>query len=250
MDGNPVKLLCFAFALIVAGGLRARAQFSDSVRYHCVYTGTGVLNNTNTAFNYLVTNSLRLGMRQKRVDANAALGWIYGQQGTRLSNNDFSSIVDLNFRSRLPRFYYWGLGSFEKSYSLKVANRTQGGAGFAYNVLDRPDSLQLNISDGLLYEYSELVPTDSTRDRYSTIRNSLRVRLRIRVQRYITLDGVAFVQQSLGDANDYIVKSNATLSVKLKRWLALSAALNYNRVQRTRSENLLLSFGVTVDSWF
>jgi len=228
----------------------AIAQFSDSVRYHLQYSTTGVLNNTSTAFNYLITNSARLNMRQKRADANAAVNWVYGQQGSRLSNNDFSTVADFNLRTRQQRFYSWGLGSFEKSYSLKVANRTQGGLGLAYNVLDRPDSLQLNISDGLLYEYSALAPTDSTKEFYSTIRNSLRIRLRIRLQRIVTLDGVAFVQQSLSDGNDYIIKSNATLSIKLRKWLALSTALSYNRVQRTRAENLLLTFGISVDGWF
>lgn len=236
-------------AFLTAAG-PARAQFSDSVRYHALYSTTGVLNNTSTAFNYLLTNSLRLSTQQKRMDANAALSWVYGQQGTRLSNNDFSAVTDFNFRSRWPRFYSWGIGSFEKSYSLKVANRTQAGAGLAFRVLDRPDSLQLNISDGILYEYSELLPTDSTRDVYSILRNSLRIRFRVRLQRLVTLDGVTFIQQSLNDADDYIIKSNATLSIKLRSWLALSTALSYNRVQRTRSENLLLTFGITMDGWF
>jgi hypothetical protein len=228
----------------------ASAQFSDSVKYHLLYSTTGVLNNTSTAFNYLITNSVRLNMSQKRADANAAVNWIYGEQGSRLSNNDFSAVTDFNLRTRQQRFYSWGLGSFEKSYSLKVANRTQAGIGLAYNVLDRPDSLQLNISDGILYEYAALAPTDSSREFYNMARNSLRIRLRIRVQRLVTLDGVAFIQQSLSDGNDYIIKSNATLSVKLRKWLALSTALNYNRVQRTRAENLLLTFGISVDSWF
>lgn len=228
----------------------AQAQFNDSVRYHLVYSTTGVLNNTNTAFNYLLTNSFRFGTRQKRLDANFAAGWVYGQQGSRLSNNDFNAVADVNFKSSLPHFYYWGLGSFEKSFSLKVANRTQGGVGVAYNVLDRPDSLQLNVSNGFLYEYSELVPTDSTRIESSILRNSLRIRLRLRLQRYITLDGVGFFQQSLSNGDDYLVKTNATLSIRLRRWLALSTALSYNRVQLTRSENLLLTFGVTIDSWF
>jgi hypothetical protein len=243
--GTAAGMLAF---MIPAGS--AHAQFSDSVRYHVVYATTGVLNNTNTTFNYLFTNSLRLNTRQRKVDANAALSWVYGQQGTRLSNNDFSAVTDFNFRSKWPRFYSWGLGSFEKSYSLKVANRTQAGAGLAYRILERPDSLQLNVSNGLLYEYSELIPNDSTRDMYSTVRNSLRIRLRVRLQQLVTLDGVTFIQQSLSDGNDYIIKSNATLSIRLRRWLALSAALSYNRVERTKSENLLLTFGVTMDSWF
>lgn len=228
----------------------AHAQFSDSVHHHLVYSTTGVLNNTSTAFNYLLTNSLRLGMRRGRLDANFAAGWVYGQQGSRLSNNDFTSVADVNFRSQIPHFYYWGLGSFEKSLSLKVANRTQGGAGIAYNVLDRPDSLQLNISNGFLYEYSEILPNDTTRIESSILRNSLRVRLRIRLQRLVTLDGVGFFQQSLSNGDDYLVKSNATLSIRLRSWLALSTALSYNRVQLTRSENLLLTFGITIDNWF
>lgn len=228
----------------------ACAQFNDSTHYRLAYTGTGVLNHTNDAVSYLLTNSLRINMRQKKVDANGAAAWLFGQQGNRLTNNDFSSAIDFNLRSRLPHLYYWGLGSFEKSYSLKVNNRTQGGFGLAYNILDRPDSLQLNISDGLLYEYSDLKLGDTAQNIYSIVRNSLRLRFRLRLQRIVTLEGTGFFQHSLEDGSDYIIRTNTSLSVKLRKWLALTSALNFNKVSKTRSENLLLTLGVTVEGWF
>ena len=33
-------------------------------------------------------------------------------------------------------------------------------------------------------------------------------------------------------------------------WLALTSALTYNKVARTQRENLLLTFGFTVEDWF
>ena len=225
------------------------AQFNDSTHYHLQYAATGVLNKTNDATSYLITNTLRVNTRLRRIDANGAVNWLFGEQDRQLKNNDFNSSVDFNLRSRLPRFYYWGLGSFEKSYSLKVINRTQAGAGLAANIIDRGDSLSLNVSDGLLYEYSALQLSDSMKRYYSTVRNSFRLRLRFRVWQRLSFENTSFVQHSLRDGSDYIIRSSSNLGVKLRNWLSLTTALTYNKVTRTNSENLLLTFGLTVDGW-
>src|SRR5690606_30739567 len=137
-------------------GTGANAQFSDSVHYHLLYSATGMLNNTNDGNAYLLTNSLRFNMKHRRVEGSATSSWLYGEQQRQLTNNDFSNAVDFNRYTRLPHAYYWGLGTFEKSHSLKVNNRTQAGLGVAYNIIDRRDSMLLNISNGILYEYSNL----------------------------------------------------------------------------------------------
>lgn len=231
-------------------GATSLAQFNDSTHHHLAYTGTGIYNRTEASRSYLFTNSLRLGAKYSRVDGNAAASWIYGEQGKRLTNNDFTSAVDLNFHSVLPHLYYWGLGIYETSYSLRVSNRTQAGLGLAYNVLDRRDSLYLNISDGLLYEYSNLRTSDTMKELYSTIRNSLRLRMRIRLAQMLTFEATGYLQNSLQRREDYIIRSTASLSVKLRRWLSLTSALTYNKVARTQRENLLLTFGLGVENWF
>lgn len=228
----------------------ASAQFTDTTHYHIRYTSTGIYNRTEANRSYLFTNSLRLGTKHERLEGNAAITWLYGAQADRLTNNDFTSAVDVNYHSQLPHLYYWGLGIFEKSYSLKVNNRTQAGLGFAYNLVDRRDSLYLNISDGLLYEYSDLQLADGSRELYSSIRNSLRLRTRIRIRRTLTFEGTGFLQNSLQRRDDYIIRSTASLSLQLRRWLALTSALTYNKVARTQRENLLLTFGLTVENWF
>lgn len=208
------------------------------------------MNRTDRADAFLLTNTLRVRTRGKRVDANAMATWLYGEQNRRLSNNDFNSTLDFNFRSRLPRFYYWGLGSFEKSYSLKVANRTQGGGGIAYSLLDKGDSLFLNLSNGLLYEYSALQISDTAQSFNSTVRNSFRLRMRYRWRQLVTFESTSFLQNSLDNRTDYLLRSNNSISLKLRKWMSFTTALTYNKVSRTRRENFLLTFGITLDGWF
>jgi hypothetical protein len=231
-------------------GQGAVAQFTDSTHYHVLYSGTGIFNRTEASSSYLFTNSLRLSTKYKRLEGNAGANWLYGEQLKNLTNNDFTGSLDFNYYSSIPRLYYWGLGVFEKSFSLKVNNRTQAGLGLAYNLVDRRDSLFVNISNGLLYEYSDLQLADTTRELYSTLRNSLRLRTRIRLARTLTFEGTGFLQNSLQRRGDYIIRSTASLSLRLRKWLALTSALTYNKVARTERENLLLTFGLTVEDWF
>ncbi len=240
-------ILVISICLLRTGA--AVAQFNDSVHYHLQYAGTGVLNKTNSATSYLITNTLRVNTRLRRIDASGAVNWLFGEQDHRLSNNDFNSTIDFNLRSRLPGLYYWGLSSFEKSYSLKVINRTQAGAGLASNIIDRGDSLSINLSDGLLYEYSALQLSDSAESYFRTVRNSFRLRLRFRLWQMLSFESTSFVQHSLCDASDYIIRSNSSLGIKLRNWLSMTTALTYNVVTRTNSENLLLTFGLMMDGW-
>ncbi len=228
-----------------------RAQYSDSVHYNLKFSSTGVLNRTDNSESYLLTNVLRFGVRIKEMDLNASANYLYGQQDNSLKNNDFNSALDYNIRSRLaPRMYYWGLGSYEKSYSLKVNDRVQAGGGLAYSILDQGDSLFVNLSDGILYEYSGLRLGDTVNVQSSIARNSLRLRLRYRWRQRLIFESTSFLQNSLADGSDYILRSNNSVNLKLRKWLALTGALTYNRVSQTNKENLLITFGVTLEGWF
>jgi hypothetical protein len=60
------------------------------------------------------------------------------------------------------------------------------------------------------------------------------------------LGGTEFYQNSLSDGNDYILKLNTDILVKLHKWLSLTISGNYNRFTRTKSENTILTYGLTV----
>jgi hypothetical protein len=225
------------------------AQLNDSLQHYISYAATGILNKTNTSKSYLLSNVLRFNMKKKKISLNSTNSFIYGEQQNKITNRDLSSTFDCNVYSQLPRFYYWGLVNYDKSYSLKINNRLQTGLGIAYSIIDKP-TVFLNISDGILYESSSLKKTDSTNDVYQTFRNSLRFRYKFVIKEIITLNGSNFFQNSLSDANDYIIQSTNSLSVKLRKWLSFTTAATYNKVQRTHRENLLVTFGLTAEKYF
>ncbi len=237
--------------LLIAGLLTtciAQAQYSDSVHYYASIASSGTVNQTNNTRNYLLNNGLKLGIRKKKISLNSTNTWVYGEQQKLLTNNDYNSTLDFNIYTR-PHFFYWGLGTYTASYSLKVNSQYQAGAGAAYNVVDKKD-VHLNISDGILYESSDITLTDSSRDKYQTFRNSFRLVFRLNIKDMIAFNTTNFLQSSLKDENDYIIKSNITLGFKLRKWLTLNTAYTYNRYNRTARENTLISYGLTIEQYF
>lgn len=225
------------------------AQFNDSTHYYISYGATGIINQTNDGKSYVLNNNFKFNVRKKSISLNATNSWIYGQQDHNLTNNDFVSTLDFNLYKGPPHFFYWGLANYTTSVSLKINDQLQTGAGVAYSVIDRQYAY-LNISDGLLYEKSDLVVNDNTRDVYSTARNSFRLRFRFEIQHLFVIDGIGFIQNSLSNADDYIVKSITNFSVKVRKWLSFTTSVNYNRVNRTQRETLLLNFGLTAEKYF
>jgi hypothetical protein len=211
--------------------------------------GTGIVNRTNDASSYTIANGLRFGVSKKAITLNSNTNWVYGEQQDRLTNNDFLTSLDLNIYSKLKNFYYWGLGTYESSYSLKVNNRTQAGAGIAYSIVDRP-TLFINVSDGILYEFADLKLSDSTKDVYSTFRNSFRFRFRYVFKDRVTIESTSFVQNALEKNDDYILSSTNSLSLKIIKWISFTTLLKFNKVNRTNRENLLLTFGLTAEKYF
>lgn len=240
-------LLLSAFLLLF---YKSNAQYSDSVHYYLGYTASGNVNQTSDGRSYLLNNAFKVGIRQKKVSLNFNNTWVYGAQNQQLTNNDFLSALDVNFFTAVPHFYYWGLGNYTTSYSLKVNHQVQGGAGVAYSLMDTKNAF-LNLSDGILYEKSDLYLRDTVRDVYNTFRNSFRLSFRFAmVKDIVVVNGTGFLQNSLSDGDDYIIRCNAGLAVKLKKWLALTAGFTYNRFNRTRRENMLFTYGVTVERYF
>lgn len=225
------------------------AQFTDSTNYVVNYSSTGSLNNTNDGKSYLLNNGLKFGVRKKSVSLNFNNKWIYGKQNRQLTNNDFSSSLDFNLYKTLPHFFYWGLLNYNTSKSLKVNNQLLAGAGIAYSIYDREDAY-LNISDGILFDSSDLTLNNEIRDVYHTYRNSLRLSFRFVISKIIIVNSSSYFQSSLSNGSDYIMKSDSSLSFKVNKWLSLTTAFNFNRVARTDRQNSLLSYGLSFERYF
>lgn len=236
--------------LIAVTGSPALAQFNDSIHYYANYTSTGTINKTNEGSSYVLNNNAKFNVSKKNMSFNMTTGWVYGQQQNNLTNNDVMSALDANLYKTFKHFYYWGLGLYEKSYSLKINHRLQTGVGIGYNLVDRKTAVFI-VSDGILYEKSSFRENDELgRDQYETFRNSFRIKFHFIIKDRVTIDGSDFLQHSLSDKKDYIIKSNTSLSIKLQKWLSFTAALTYNKLNLTRRENLLFTYGLTFEKYF
>lgn len=225
------------------------AQFSDSTHYALSYSSTGSINKTNDGQSYLLNNSAKFGVKKKSVSLNFGNTWVYGKQNQALTNNDFSSTLDFNLYKTFPHFFYWGLANYNTSKSLKINNQLLAGGGLAYSLLDR-ENTYLNISDGFLFDSSDLILGDGSPEVYQTCRNSLRLVCKFVFSKMIVFNSSTFFQPSLNRGNDYNFRSNSTLAFKVNQWLGLTTAFNYNRVSRTDRENLQLSYGLTFERYF
>ena len=227
----------------------AFAQFNDTVNYHLHAGATGTINQTESSNAYVFDNNLGFSIKKKELALNSANDWIYGMQQNVQTNNDYTSTLDFDLYKTLPHFYYWGLGNYTTSYSLKINSQYQVGAGVAYNLIDKK-TMMLNISDGILYEGSDIILPDTTRDVYNTYRNSFRLSFKWNVKDRISFHAMGYYQNSFSSGSDYIVRANAGLDIKLYKWLVFTTAFTYNRFNRTQKENTLFTYGLTIDRFF
>ena len=165
-----------------------------------------------------------------------------------LTNNDYSSFIDFNLYKGPEHCYYWGLLNYNTSYSLKINKQLLAGAGIAYSIIDKPTAY-LNLSDGILYDTSDLLLAGNNVF-YHTYRNSFRLAMKFTINNLVTLESSTFLQNSLDRGYDYAIRSTNSLSFKLRSWLSVNSSLNYNRQNRTRSENLLFTYGVNFEKYF
>lgn len=225
--------------------LELKAQYSDSTRYHIALSSTGSVNRTNEDKAYLLNNALNLGMKREHFVLNSSSSWLYGKQNNNLSNNDFSSTLNFNLYKTFPHFYYWGLLNYNTSYSLKLKNQLLAGGGIAYSFLDKPNAY-VNLSDGVLFDQSSLIVGES----YNTYRNSLRLQYHFAIKEIIVIDGSHFLQNSFSRKGDHIIRSVTSVGLKLRKWISLTTALNYNKLNITGRENLNLTYGLSIDQYF
>lgn len=236
-------------ALVWMTGLMASAQFNDSTHYHIKYSTTGIINKTNDARSFVLNNVLGFQVNKERFTLNSTNAWIYGRQGSNLTNNDFTSALNVDYLKNKQKLYYWGLLTFTSSYSLKIDYQFQAGAGLGYNFINTQKA-ELVVSDGLLYETSKLKLPQGTDFDHKTVRNSLRIKYKWMVTDVVVLEGLHFWQPSLERIDDYILRSTNALSIRLRKWLSLTTALTYNKLSLTNRENLLVNFGITAEKYF
>jgi hypothetical protein len=234
----------FTLILLILASITARAQFNDTTHYHLNIASTGSINKTDDSKAYLLNNALSFAIKQKDFSLSSTNSWIYGKQNNLLTNNDYSSSLVFNLYKTFPHFYYWGLVNYNTSYSLKINNQILAGGGIAYSFIDKKNAY-VNLSDGLLYDQSDLVVINN----YHTYRNSLRLQFHFASDLF-TLDGSNFLQNSFSRDNDYIIRTTTTLGIKLRKWISLTTALNYNKMSITQSDNLIFTYGLTLDKYF
>jgi hypothetical protein len=237
------------FLVLCIGSINVKAQFNDTINYYVKFNSTGLVNKTNDRNIYLFNNSIRFNFYKKNVSVNTTNMWIYGEQQEELSNNDFLSILDFDLFKSRKHIYFWGLVNYEKSYSLKIDNRFQTGAGIGYYLLDKDDFI-IQISDGLLYEKSDLYPQEGIDSDYETFRNSFRLKFRFVLNDRFTLEGVDFLQHALGNVDDYNLRSVTSLSIRIWKFVNFTTIVNYNKLNLTARENFLMNVGLSVEKYF
>jgi hypothetical protein len=229
------------------------AHHTDTAHFHYNYSGTGTLNNTNYMGSYIFDNVLKLSLLKQSSALNFTNSWVYGRQNSVLTNNDFTSSLDLGIYKTLKHFYYWALTNYTTSISLLINNQLQAGLGPGYNLIDKKKAVLL-VSEGAIYERGDLYDSlygGTTgdiyqHDRYHTFRNSFHLLYHWVIQDRYIFDGSGFMQNSFSKWSDYNLRVTGSISIKLKKWLSFTTSAVYNEFTRTRSRNTLLTFGLSV----
>lgn len=243
MRNHFLLVVCLIF------NVAAQAQFTDSTTRYFRFSATGNLNRSNSSSAFLFNNDARFSVRNKRTTFNTVAGWLYGEQGSELTNNDFTSTSDFNWYRDSSAIYYWALVNYTTSYSLKINNQLQAGLGAAYNFVNTADTW-LNLSEGILYETSSLNTDKQENNRYHTFRNSLRLSYNFLIGQSLSLKGANYFQQAIGDGSDYIFRTSNSLQFKLNKWISLGSTISYNQFRRTGTENLLFTYGIVAEKYF
>lgn len=240
---------CLLYLGLIIAPLNIYAQFNDSTHHWVQATAAGTFNRTDDGTTYLLNNGLKYGIRKKTFVMNLSNIWLYGSNAKTLTNNDYTGTLDFNLYKTFPHFNYWGLVNFTSSFSLKIKEQIQTGVGATYRVIDH-DNHMLSISDGIIYERSNITTEEQLQLKYATFRNSLRLQYRFKYKDLLSLNTTGFYQPSLQYGNDYIITWNATLGIKVWKWLSFTTALAYNNVSRTGRETTLLTYGLVAERFF
>lgn len=188
-------------------------------------------------------------MSKKNLSFNSNASYVYGKQGDKLTNNDFTAGFNFDLFKNTRKLYYWGLANYTSSFSLNIINQFQAGIGPGYNFINKKNA-ELVISDGILFEAGNLRIDSASTKNYNTFRNSLRIKHRWMINDMLSWEGTYFWQPSLSHIDDYMLRLSSSLNIKLRKWLSIGSALTYNKITLTNRENLLITFGLTIEDYF
>lgn len=242
---HVIRIYIFWLLAIPVVELRGQTVSRDTAVYSVRASSTGSFSKTNDLKSFIFNNVLKLGVTKGKFAFQNSSGWIYGEQSGVKINNDFSSVLEGDWSKKVNKFYFWGIGTFDKSYSLKIDYRYQVGAGPGYTIVRNP-KVTVVISDGIMFEQGDLADPELGQTSYSTWRNSFRLKYHWLISDIVSFDGTGFIQPSLSHKHDNILRYTTTLSVKLRKWLSLTSSLTYNRLTRTDRENLVVTYGIAV----
>jgi hypothetical protein len=209
----------------------------------------GNFTRSNDLRGYLFNNVAKASRDGRNLFWQATGGWIYSAQSGVRVNDDFTGVLESDVLKKKQRLYYWGFVAFDRSYSLKIDRRLQVAAGLGYTVAGGERG-SLVITDGLLYERGEMTDSELGYLNYDVWRNSLRIKYRWTPSAMLAVEGSAFLQPALFSWDDMIIKSTTTVFMKINKWLSLTASCTYNRLTLTGRENLIITYGVTMDHLF
>ena len=212
-------------------------------------SASGNFNRIAEGTTYLFNNHFKYGYKTKDILFDGSAKWIYGANPEKLTSNDFNASLDCNLYKTFPHFYYWGLANFTSSYSLRIRQQWQTGLGVVYRFIDK-ESMVLSVSDGILFEHSDIINEEGVNIVYQTFRNSLRLQYHVNHKDKIQVKFTGFYQPSLQYANDYNISVVSSLEIKLWKWLRANAAFNYNQISRTERENVLITYGLVAEKFF
>lgn len=226
------------------------AQFNDSTFHYINFTGSGSLNKTTDGTSYMFNNGAKFGYEKKKFALNSGVNWIYGEDQVKRTNNDYAAFVDIDVLKSHKPIYFWALANFEKSLSLKLLNRFQTGLGVGYQFKIAADKIII-LSDGILYENSSLTDLDQYgRSHYQTYRNSFRLKYSFTFNDRFKISGNNFLQNSLSDKTDYIIRLNNSVALKLIGALSFVSSVSYNKLNLNGNENFLFNYGLSFERFF
>lgn len=243
------RLITVFSLILISFGHCAYAGFDDSTHYRASFSATGNFNKTNDGLTMLYNNMARFSTKFDNLLLNSSGNWLYGKNPEKVSNNDWNATMDFNFLRPKSNFYYWGLFNYTSSLSLNVNQQFQSGVGAAYSYGDNTD-FYFSISDGIIFEFSDININDTDRVMYQTFRNSLRIKAEYKYKEIIKASAVAFHKPSLTYKNDFILTADAGVQVKLWKWLNFKTSVNYNKVSRTNKENMSFTYGLVAEHFF
>jgi hypothetical protein len=249
---NRLRLIKIISVSILFLPFLGNAQYDDTSVYVVKLTMSGVINKTNVSTSYLANNLIKFSITKKRTIMNTYGSWAYGKQDSILTNNDFNLSTDVSVTGDHDFFYVWAFTAYDKSYSLKINNRSQTGVGIGFDLL-KSTVVSLNLSDGFVYEYSDLIDaSDQVAGNVvqQTFRNSFRMKYTLILKKIIIFQGSNYWQPSMDDRSNYIIKMNNSINVKLQKWVSFSVVNVYNKVSNTGKENFLLTYGLTFNRIF